>query len=63
MKAMQMILRLLLPIAGIVLLGLWIVGGCSDSKMLGAGLICTSVSSILNLYYSRKHRKERDPHA
>lgn len=63
MKAMQLILRLLLPIAGIVLLGLWMAGGGSDSKLLGAGLICTSVSSCLNLYYSRKKHKENDPHA
>lgn len=64
MKYVWKAIRLLLPVAGIVLLALWAVQGAGaplaadSSKLLGAGLLCTSLSSCLNLYFSRKNRKQ-----
>ncbi len=58
MKYVWMAIRLLLPVAGIVLLAMWAVQGADNSKLLGAGLLCTSTSACLNLYFTRKNRKQ-----
>ena len=61
MKHLWKVLLLILPIAGIVLLVLSMTTD-GDNRMLGAGLLCTSASSLLNLYLQRRRRKETEKH-
>ena len=62
MKYLWNVLLLILPIAGIVLLGLYVTSGADNQKLLMAGLLCTSTGSLLNLYLQRRRRKEAEKH-
>jgi len=61
MKYVWLILRLLLPVAAIVLFGLHLAGkgGESQALLLG-GLLCSSAGLWVNLWFQRKARKERE---
>lgn len=61
MKIMLTILRLLLPVAAIVLAVLSMKQtGDMRTVLLGAGIICLCLSTCLNLYFLRRDRKERE---
>ena len=59
MKYVWFVLRLLLPIATIVLVVFSTQHtGDAQSRLLGGGLLCLALSTCLNLYFQRKSRKE-----
>ena len=58
MKIVWMIIRLLLPVAAIVLLGLHMAGRGGDSKLLlMGGLFCSCAGLWLNIWFQRKERE------
>ena len=60
MKPVWMAIRLLLPIAAIVLLCLSMAGVGGESKvLLIGGLLCSSVGLWLNTLAQRKERKNK----
>lgn len=60
MKYVWITLRLLLPIATIVLVILSTLHtGDVQSRLLGGGLLCLALSTCMNLYFQRKSRKEK----
>ena len=60
MKYVWMAIRLLLPIAAIVLLCLSMAGVGGESKvLLIGGLLCSSVGIWLNTLAQRKDRKDK----
>ncbi|MBQ3485377.1 MAG: hypothetical protein IJA77_07805 [Clostridia bacterium] len=60
MKYVWMVIRLLLPVAAIVLLGLYITGVGGESKMLlMGGLLCSTAGLWLNIWFQRRERKEK----
>ena len=60
MKHVWMAIRLLLPIAAIVLLCLSMAGVGGESKiLLIGGLLCSSVGLWLNTLAQRKDRKDK----
>ena len=60
MKHVWMAIRLLLPIAAIVLLSLYLAGVGGESKvLLSSGLLCSSVGLWLNTLAQRKARKDK----
>ena len=60
MKHVWMAIRLLLPIAAIVLLCLSMAGAGGESKvLLIGGLLCSSVGLWLNTLAQRKERKNK----
>ena len=60
MKHVWMVIRLLLPIAAIVLLCLSMAGVGGESKiLLIGGLLCSSVGLWLNTLAQRKDRKDK----
>ena len=60
MKYVWMVIRLLLPIAAIVLLCLSMAGVGGESKiLLIGGLLCSSVGLWLNTLAQRKDRKDK----
>ena len=60
MKYVWMVIRLLLPVAAIVLLGLYIAGMGGESKvLLLGGLLCSTAGLWLNIWFQRKERKEK----
>jgi len=64
MKYVWFGLRLLLPIATIVLVVLSTQHtGDVQSRLLGGGLLCLALSTCLNLYFQRKSRKEGEKDA
>ena len=60
MKYVWMALRLLLPAAAIVLEVLWLTQGRENQSLLGAGLICLSLSTCLNVWFSRRNRQKEE---
>lgn len=60
MKHLWKVLLLILPIAGIVLLVLSMTIDGDNRMLFPAGLLCTSTSSLLNLYLQRRRRKEAE---
>ena len=60
MKYVQMLIRLMLPVAAIVLLGLAMgAQGDGRSLLLMGGLTCSAAGLWLNLWFQRKERNER----
>ena len=60
MKYVWMVIRLLLPVAAIVMLGLYLAGVGGESKvLLIGGLLCSSVGLWLNTLAQRKERKDK----
>ena len=60
MKYVWMVIRLLLPVAAIVMLGLYLAGVGGESKvLLIGGLLCSSVGLWLNTLAQRKDRKDK----
>ncbi len=59
MKYFWMIIRLLLPVAAIVLLALSMLGKGDSDLLLCGGLLCSSIGIWLNLYFQRKERKSK----
>ena len=60
MKYVWMVIRLLLPVAAIVMLGLYLAGVGGESKvLLIGGLLCSSVGLWLNTLAQRKERKNK----
>lgn len=60
MKYVWMTIRLLLPVAAIVLLSLYIAGKGGESKLLLlSGLLCSTAGLWLNIWFQRKERKEK----
>ena len=61
MKYVLQVLRLLLPVAAIVLAVLSTKQtGDMRTTFLGAGIICLCLSTCLNVYFLRRDRKERE---
>ena len=61
MKYVWMVIRLLLPVAAIVMLGLYLAGKGGESKvLLMSGLLCSTAGIWLNIWFQRKERKERE---
>lgn len=60
MKYVQMLIRLLLPVAAIVLL-VWSMKSTGDHQnwLLSGGLLCSSLGIWLNIYFQRKERKSK----
>lgn len=59
MKYVWMALRLLLPVAAIVMLALHLAGKGGDSLgLLMGGLFCSTAGMWLNLWLQRKERKK-----
>ncbi|MBR3764526.1 MAG: hypothetical protein IKK57_08260 [Clostridia bacterium] len=60
MKYVWMVIRLLLPVAAIVLLCLYMAGKGGESKMLlMGGLLCSTAGLWLNVWFQRKGRKNK----
>lgn len=60
MKYVWMVIRLLLPVAAIVMLCLHLAGVGGESKvLLIGGLLCSSVGLWLNTLAQRKERKDK----
>jgi hypothetical protein len=60
MKYVWMTIRLLLPVAAIVMLCLYLAGVGGESKvLLIGGLLCSSVGLWLNTLAQRKDRKDK----
>ena len=60
MKYVWMVIRLLLPVAAIVLLCLHMAGKGGESKMLlMGGLLCSTAGLWLNVWFQRKGRKNK----
>ena len=60
MKHVWMVIRLLLPVAAIVLLGLYIAGKGGESKLLlMSGLLCSTAGLWLNIWFQRKEGREK----
>lgn len=60
MRYLWMVIRLLLPVAAIVLLGLYIAGVGGESKLLlFSGLLCSTAGLWLNVWFQRRERKEK----
>lgn len=60
MKYVWFALRLLLPIAAIILAVLSTQHtGAAQTQLLAGGLLCLALSTCLNLYFQRKARKEK----
>ena len=60
MKYVWMVIRLLLPVAAIVLLGLHMAGKGGESKMLlMGGLLCSTAGLWLNVWFQRKGRENK----
>ena len=60
MKYVWMVIRLLLPVAAIVLLGLYLAGVGGESKMLLlGGLLCSTAGLWLNIWFQRKDREKK----
>ena len=58
MKYVWMVIRLLLPVAAIVLLGLHLAGVGGESKLLLlGGLLCSTAGIWLNVWCRRKERE------
>lgn len=58
MKYVWMVIRLLLPVAAIVLLCLHMAGKGGESKMLlMGGLLCSTAGLWLNVWFQRKGRE------
>lgn len=55
MKYVWMVIRLLLPVAAIVMLGMHMAGkgGESDALLMG-GLLCSTAGIWLNIWFQRK---------
>ncbi|MBQ2953921.1 MAG: hypothetical protein IJE07_10285 [Clostridia bacterium] len=61
MKILWNALRLMLPVAAIVLLALHMAGKGGDSKtLLMSGLFCSMAGMWLNLWLQRRERKEKE---
>lgn len=58
MKYVWMTIRLLLPVAAIVLLALYLGQGREDMRLLAGGLLCSSLGIWLNTWFQRKNRKQ-----
>lgn len=58
MKYVWMVIRLLLPAAAIVMLGMHMAGkgGDSDALLMG-GLLCSTAGIWLNIWFQRKERE------
>ncbi len=58
MKYVWMVIRLLLPVAAIVMLGMHMSGkgGESDALLMG-GLLCSTAGIWLNIWFQRKDRE------
>lgn len=60
MKYVWVALRLLLPIATIVLVVLSTQHtGDVQSRLLGGGMLCLALSTCINLYFQHKSRKKK----
>ena len=60
MKYVWMMLRLLLPVAAIVMLTLYLAGKGGDSKLLLiGGLLCSSLGLWVNTWFQRRERKKK----
>lgn len=60
MKYVWMALRLLLPIAAVVLAALSMnAQGDTRTALLGGGMACLGLSTVINLYFQRKAKKEK----
>lgn len=60
MKYVWMALRLLLPVAAIVMLTLYLAGKGGDSNLLLiSGLLCSSLGLWVNIWFQRRERKEK----
>lgn len=51
---------LLLAVGGLVLMTLQVVSGAENRKLLGAGLLCTSSGSVVNLIMLRNERRKKE---
>lgn len=60
MKHVWMTIRLLLPVAAIVLLGLYVARERSESSLLLGGMLCSVSGLWLNIWFQRKERKHRE---
>lgn len=60
MKYVWMTIRLLLPVAAIVLLGLYIARERSESALLLGGMLCSVAGLWLNIWFQRRERKNRE---
>ncbi len=59
MKYVWTVVRLLLPVAAIVLLGLSMMdAGENRNWLLSGGLLCSSLGIWLNIWFQRKERKK-----
>lgn len=60
MKYVWLMIRLLLPVAAIVLLGLYLAGVGGESKLLLlSGLLCSTTGIWLNIWRQRKERGKK----
>lgn len=60
MKYVWMVIRLLLPVAAIVLLCLHMAGKSGESKMLlMGGLLCSTAGLWLNVWFQRRDRENK----
>lgn len=58
MKYVWYALRLLLPLAAIVLAALYLTGrGDNPNLLLTGGLLCSNIGIWLNIWFQRKERK------
>ena len=60
MKYVWKVLHLMLVVAAIVLLVLWMTTGADNARLLGAGLLCSSGGTVVNLCVQRKARRDRE---
>lgn len=60
MKYVWMVIRLILPIAAIILLALSMLEkGDNQMTLLSGGLLCLNISLWLNLWFQRKNRRKQ----
>ena len=60
MKYVWMLIRLILPAAAIVLLGLSMAGKAGDPNwLLAGGLLCSTAGLWLNIWFQRRERRNR----
>lgn len=60
MKYVWIAIRLLLPVAAIVLLALSMTdAGENRNWLLSGGLLCSSLGIWLNIWYQRRERKDK----
>ncbi|MBQ8554576.1 MAG: hypothetical protein IJ438_01760 [Clostridia bacterium] len=61
MKYVWMGIRLILPVAAIVLLGCYLAGvGTNPKLLLTSGLLCSTLGVWLNVISQRKERKKNN---